>query len=101
MYTVDTPVIVTDKDDIEHYDCTGLIVEIDEQATEGDCYGVRFGEGAPVFYFRATEIEPVDIEKERRAWEADMRDMEKIKNEWRAYRLEGDESPPTPPSQMK
>jgi hypothetical protein len=93
MYTVNTPVIVTDKNDLEHYNQIGRIVEIDEQATEGDCYGVRFGEGGTTFYFRATEIGPFDEEKERQAWEADMRDMEKIKNEWRQYRLEGDETP--------
>ena len=37
---------------------------------------------------------------EQRAIEADMKDMAQIKREWRAYRLEGDETPPTPPSEL-
>lgn len=33
-------------------------------------------------------------EQDTRAWEADMKDMQQIKREWEAYRLEGDETPP-------
>jgi len=34
------------------------------------------------------------------AEDADLRDMQEIKQEWRNYRLAGDESPPTPPSML-
>jgi hypothetical protein len=37
-----------------------------------------------------------DDERNTRAWEADMRDMEAIKREWREYRLSNDEGPPSP-----
>lgn len=103
MYQIGIDVIVVDKNDLDHYNWIGKIVEIDSHATEGDCYGVHFDEdeGGPVFFFREQDIASIDLEKERRAWEADMKDMQQIKNEWRTYRLEGDESPPTPPSQLK
>ncbi|SRR6266567_1717587 len=35
-----------------------------------------------------------DVAAERRAWEADMKDMAQIKREWYDYRHEGDETPP-------
>jgi hypothetical protein len=34
-----------------------------------------------------------DDERNARAWEADMKDMEQIQQEWREYRLQGDEGP--------
>lgn len=43
---------------------------------------------------------PVEVEaqvnkiRDERAWEEDMKDMAQIKQEWRNYRLEGDETPP-------
>jgi hypothetical protein len=36
-----------------------------------------------------------DDERNARAWDADMRDLEQIKREWRSYRLAGDETPPS------
>lgn len=50
---------------------------------------------------------PAEIETEitrirdERGWSADMADMAQIKQEWREYRLAGDETPPTPPSEME
>ena len=41
------------------------------------------------------EMTEQDLEQERRAWSADMADMEQIKREWREYRTEGDETPGT------
>ncbi len=41
------------------------------------------------------EMTEEEREREQRAWSADMKDMQQIKEEWRAYRLEGDETPPS------
>jgi len=41
------------------------------------------------------EMTDQEYEKERRAWSADMKDMEQLKREWREYRTQGDESPGT------
>src|SRR6266446_6127451 len=38
------------------------------------------------------EMTDQEYEKERRAWSADMKDMEQLKREWREYRTQGDES---------
>ena len=35
------------------------------------------------------EMTEIELEQERRAWAADMKDMQQIKDEWRAYRNEG------------
>ena len=41
------------------------------------------------------EMTDPEYEKERRAWSADLKDMEQIKREWREYRTQGDETPGT------
>lgn len=38
------------------------------------------------------EMTDQEYEKERRAWSADMKDIEQIKREWHEYRNEGDET---------
>jgi hypothetical protein len=54
---------------------------------------------------RLTQEAQEDEERDARAWsqdmaDQDMADMEQIKQEWREYRLEGDETPPTPPHSL-
>ena len=43
------------------------------------------------------EMTEQELEQERRAWSADMKDMQQIKREWREYRSLGDETPPHSP----
>ncbi len=52
---------------------------------------------------RAKLEQESDVEREldRKFWEHEAKDQAAIAKEWRDYRLEGDESPPTPPSQLK
>ncbi len=41
------------------------------------------------------EMTDQEYEKERRAWSADMKDMEQLKREWREYRNQGNAPPGT------
>ncbi len=55
---------------------------------QSDIYAQRFADNMNAFAEQ-------EAERDKAAWEADMKDMEQIRREWEAYRHQGDETPPT------